>query len=226
MIFLRSENHQKNILKGNISFEKNIDYYWNYISSCISWDYILPFYVKIIFQISINVKNEPTLTNFEETLIKNTYFIIVYFYTHTGLCLWHTIKLLVHTTVFDVKTTSRLCTQKSVYTNNFSMSFSLIDNFYKKERKIHFSRSVTELTSMIQLFKIRFNKNLPDFANYMFSVVQSNLVNPALFSSRNLLFEQNFLTPELFLMPLHIISKKKIHCNPEKINPEFSPNPE
>jgi len=106
------------------------------------------------------------------------------------------------------------------------MSFSLIDNFYKKERKIHFSRSETELSSMIQLFKIRFNKNLPDIVNYMFSVVQSNLVNPALFLSRNLLFEQNFLTPELFLMPLHIISKKKIHCNPEKINPEFGPNPE
>ena len=215
--------------------KKNIDYYWNCISSCISWDYILRFYVKIISQIftanflsqiSINVKNEPDLTNFEETLIKNTYFIIVFFYTHTGLCLLHTIKLLVHTTVFDVKTTSRLCTQKSVYTNNFSMSFSLIDNFYKKERKIHFSRSETELTSMIQLFRIRFNKSLPDVVNYMFSVVQSNLVNPALFLSRDFLLEQNFLTPELFSMPLHIISKKKIHCNPEKINPEFGPNPE
>ena len=34
-------------------------------------------------------------------------------------------------------------------------------------RKIHFSRSETELKSQIQQFKIRFKKNIPDVVEYM-----------------------------------------------------------
>ena len=59
--------------------------------------------------------------------------------------------------------------------------------------------------------------------------IQSNLVNPAICLSGNMLFGQNYLIPELFIIPLHVLvrtSLKKIHCNSEFYNPEFGHNPE
>jgi hypothetical protein len=54
-------------------------------------------------------------------------------------------------------------------------------------------------------------------------VIQSNLVNPALLLSGNLLFGQNFSTPKFFIIPLHVSVRKcqkkytviRIFCNPE-----------
>jgi hypothetical protein len=56
--------------------------------------------------------------------------------------------------------------------------------------------------------------------------IQSNLVNPAILLSGHLLFGQNFLTPELFIIPiqdlyryfvLQVSVRKKIHCYPERL---------
>jgi hypothetical protein len=44
--------------------------------------------------------------------------------------------------------------------------------------------------------------------------IESNLVNPEL-----VLSGQNFLTPEIFIIPIHV-SVRKVQCNPEKVNPE------
>ena len=55
--------------------------------------------------------------------------------------------------------------------------------------------------------------------------LQSNFINLTLLLSGNFLFGHNFLTPELCIIPIHV-SVKKIHCNPEKVNSEFGPNPE
>ena len=54
--------------------------------------------------------------------------------------------------------------------------------------------------------------------------IQSNLVNPAICLSGNLLFGQNSLTPKLFIIPLNVLvrnSWKKIHFKSEFYNPEF-----
>jgi len=51
--------------------------------------------------------------------------------------------------------------------------------------------------------------------------VQSNLVNPYMRLSGNLLFGQNFSTPKFFIIPLHVSVRKcqkkytVIFCNPE-----------
>ena len=49
------------------------------------------------------------------------------------------------------------------------------------------------------------NKVRKDLSNLN---VQSNLVNPALLLSGNLLFGQNFLTPKLFKIPIHLSFRK------------------